>query len=160
MMAASVLTTAGVSGLTLALPTPRGSSDDAAEIAAPEGRILIRQDICFHIAEGRLRFVLDAVIEGLDDVFFEMRRTRMCMHHRLALCVAVLGISEAKHIHFDAGRHQSYHGVHVLRDTRRRVQGDRSPDRVDILLRDAVASQEVPGDIRAVDFEAMILAAV
>jgi hypothetical protein len=40
------------------------------------------------------------------------------------------------------------------------VQGDRGPDRVDILLRDAVASQEVPGDIRAVDFEAMIRAAV
>ena len=72
MMAASVLTTAG----DLALPTPRGSSDDAAEIAAPEGRILIRQDICFHIAEGRLRLVLDTVIEGLDDVFFEMRAAR------------------------------------------------------------------------------------
>jgi hypothetical protein len=33
--------------------------------------------------------------------------------------------------------------VHVLRDARRRVQGDRGPDRFDILLRDAVASQEV-----------------
>jgi len=50
--------------------------------------------------------------------------------------------------------------VHVLRDTRRSVQGDRGPDRFDILLRNAVASQEVTGGIRAVNFEALIRAAV
>jgi hypothetical protein len=50
--------------------------------------------------------------------------------------------------------------VHVLRDAGRRVQGDRGPDRFDILLRDAVASQEVTGDIRAANFEPLIRAAV
>jgi hypothetical protein len=114
----------------------------------------------FNVAEGRLRLAFDTVIEGLDDVFLEMCRTRMCVHDRLTLGVTVLGISEAKHVHFDAGRHQSYHGMHVLRDAQCRVQGDRGPDRVDILLRDAAASQEVPGDIRAIDFEAMIRAAM
>ena len=48
----------------------------------------------------------------------------------------------------------------MLRDARRRVQGDRGPDRVDIVLRDAVASQEVAGDVRAVNLEAMVRAAV
>src|SRR5882672_10111658 len=74
------------------LPSPGRGADHAAEIAACEGGILIRENIGFHIAERRLRLVLDAVIEGLDDVFLEMRSTRMCMHHRLALRVAVLGI--------------------------------------------------------------------
>jgi hypothetical protein len=40
------------------------------------------------------------------------------------------------------------------------MQGDRGPDRVDILLRDAVASEEVTGDIRPVDLETLGLAAV
>src|ERR1700681_282541 len=75
------------------LPSPGGGADHAAEIAAPEGRILIGENIGFHIAERCLRLVLDAVIEGLDDVFLKMRSTRMCMHHRLALRVAVFGIA-------------------------------------------------------------------
>jgi len=50
--------------------------------------------------------------------------------------------------------------VHVFRDARRRVQCDRGPDRINILLRDAVTSQEVAGDVGAVDFEAVIRAAV
>jgi hypothetical protein len=37
--------------LARSLPSPGGGADHAAEIAAPEGRILIRQNICFHIAE-------------------------------------------------------------------------------------------------------------
>ena len=65
-----------------------------------------------------------------------------------------------EHVHLDAGRHQRDDRVHVLRDARRRVQGDRGPDRVDVLLRDAVASQEVTGGIRAVDLEALMRAAV
>src|SRR6202011_1983836 len=87
------------------LPAPGGSSDDAAEIAAGEVRILIREHVGLDVAEGRLRLVLDAIVEGLDDVFHEMRSTRMCMHHRLALRVAVLGIAQPEHIHFDAARH-------------------------------------------------------
>src|SRR5580704_12900978 len=90
------------------LPSPGGGADHAAEVAAPEGRIFVRENIGFHVAEGCLGLVLDAVIEGLDDVFLETRSTRMCMHHRLALRVGVFGISYAKYVHFDAGRYQSY----------------------------------------------------
>ena len=50
--------------------------------------------------------------------------------------------------------------MHVLRDARRGVQGDRSPDRFDVVLRDAAASQGVAGGVRAVDFEAFLRAAV
>ena len=78
------------------LPSPGGCTDHAAKIAAPEEWIFIRENIGFHITEGRLRLVLDAVIEGLDDVFFEMYVPRMGMNYRLALFIAVFGISEAK----------------------------------------------------------------
>src|SRR6266852_3061748 len=104
------------------LPAPGGSSDDAAKIAAAEVRILIRQHVGLDVAEGRLRFVLDTVVEGLDDVFLEMRRTRMCTDHRLALGIAVFGISQAKYVHFDARRQERDDRVHVLRDAGRRVQ--------------------------------------
>jgi hypothetical protein len=40
------------------------------------------------------------------------------------------------------------------------MQGDRGPDRVDILLRNAVASEEVSGDICPVDLETLGLPAV
>src|SRR5260370_2723927 len=142
------------------LPSPRGGADHAAEIDAAEVRVLIREHVGVDVAEGRLRLVLVAIVEGLDDVFLETRSTRMYMHHRLALRVAVLGISYAKHIHFDAGRHQGYDRVHVLRDAGRRVQGDRRPDRFDILLTDSVASQEVTGGICAVNLEAFLPGAV
>src|SRR5258707_7173825 len=87
------------------LPSPRGGADHAAEIDATEVRVLVREHVGVDIAEGRLRLVLVAVVEGLDDVFLETRITLMCMHHRLALRVAVLGIAYPEHIHFDAGRH-------------------------------------------------------
>src|SRR5260370_18723344 len=135
------------------LPAPGGSPNDAAEIDAGEVRILIREHIGIDVAEGRLRLVLVAVVEGLDDIFFETRATRMRMHYRLALRVAVFGISQAKHIHFDAGCHQGYDRVHVRGDARRRVQGDRGPDRFNVLLMDSVASQEVTVGICAVDLE-------
>src|SRR5438876_9253567 len=72
---------------------PGGSPNDAAEIDAGEVRVLVREHVGVDVAEGRLRLVLVAVVEGLDDVFFEMRAARMRMHHRLALRVAVLGIA-------------------------------------------------------------------
>src|SRR5258705_10791015 len=87
------------------LPSPGRGADHAAEIDLGEVRVLIREHVGVDIAEGRLRLVLVAVVEGLDDVFFETRATWMYVHHRLALRVAVFGISEPEHIHFDAGRH-------------------------------------------------------
>src|SRR5437016_7315198 len=103
------------------LPAPGGAADHSAEIAAGEVRILVREYVGLHIAERCLRLVLDAVVERLDDIFLEMRSTRMGMRHGLALRVAVFGIGQAKHVHFDAARHQSYDGMHVLRYSRRRV---------------------------------------
>src|SRR5882757_3750655 len=88
------------------LPSPGRGADHAAEIDLGEVRVLIREYVGVDIAEGRLRLVLVAVVEGLDDIFLETRATRMCMHHRLALRVAVFGISQSKHVHFDARRHQ------------------------------------------------------
>src|ERR1700720_4194176 len=76
------------------LRAPGGAADHAAEIDAMEVQVLVREHVGVDVAEGRLRLVLVAVVEGLDDVFLETRRTRMCMHHRLALHVAVFGISE------------------------------------------------------------------
>src|SRR5216683_1851990 len=75
------------------LPAPGGVADHAAEIAAGKMRILIREHVGLHIAEGRLRLVLDAVVEGLDDVFPEARAARVRLYHRLALRVAVLAIA-------------------------------------------------------------------
>src|SRR5260370_5580654 len=111
------------------LPAPGGAADHAAEIALMEVRILVREHVGIDVAEGRLRLVLVAVVEGLDDVFLETRVTRMCMHHRLALRVAVFGISQSKHVHFDAGRHQSYDRLPARGEARRRVRGDRGADR-------------------------------
>src|SRR6202049_2871659 len=142
------------------LPSPGRGADDAAEIDAGEVRVLIREHVGVDVAEGRLRLLLVAVVEGLDDVFFETRATRMDVHHRLALRVAVFRISNPEHIHFDARCHQSYDRVHVLRDARCRVQGDCGPDRFNVLLMDSVASQEVTGGICAVNLEAFLRAAV
>jgi hypothetical protein len=41
--------------------------------------------------------------------------------------------------------------MHVLRDAGRRVHGDRRPDRIDVILADGVAEEEVAGGIRAID---------
>jgi len=40
----------------------------------------------------------------------------MCMHHRLSLRVGEFGIVYSQYVHFDAGRHQGYDRVHVLRN--------------------------------------------
>jgi len=49
------------------LPAPSGSSDDAAEIAAGEVRILIREHVGLDVPKV-VSGLLDAVVEGLDDV--------------------------------------------------------------------------------------------
>src|ERR1700704_4845821 len=79
--------------------SPGGPADDAAEVAAVEMRLLVRKDVGLDVAEGRIGLVLDAVVEGLDDVFFEMLRAGMALHDRLALDVAVFGIGQPQHVH-------------------------------------------------------------
>src|SRR6266851_9525651 len=109
---------------------PGGAADHAAEVAAMEVRLLVRDHVGLDVAEGRLRLVLDAVVERLDDVFLEMLGTRMGAHHSLALGVAVFGMGQAEHIHFHADRHQRHDGVHVLRNAGGGVERNRAPDGV------------------------------
>src|SRR5258708_2710788 len=139
---------------------PGRSANHAAEIAAPEGRVLVRKHVGLHVSECRVGLVFDAVVERLDDVFLELLGARMRVHDRFACRVAVFGIGQPQHVHLDAGRHQSDDGVHVLRDARRRVQSDRRPDRIDVVLANAVTAEEVAGGVRAVDLEALVGAAV
>src|SRR6202162_1339485 len=81
--------------------SPGGAADDAAEIAAVEMRLLVRDDVGLDVAEGRIRLVLDAVVEGLDDVIFEMLGAGVGLYDRLALEIAVFGIGQPQHVHFD-----------------------------------------------------------
>src|SRR6266851_2405507 len=50
---------------------PGRSTNYAAEIAAPESRVLVREHVGLDVAECRVGLVLDAVVERLDDVFLE-----------------------------------------------------------------------------------------
>jgi hypothetical protein len=50
--------------------------------------------------------------------------------------------------------------MHVLGNTRRRVQGNGGPDDVNILLSDPMAAKEFASCIRTIDFEPLIVAAV
>src|ERR1700721_4062608 len=50
---------------------PRRATDAAAEVTTVEVRVLVGDHIGLDVAEGGIGLVLDAVIEGLDDVFLE-----------------------------------------------------------------------------------------
>ena len=106
------------------------------------------------------RVAFDAAVERLNDVVLEVIGTWMRVEDRFTFSVAVFGIGQPQHIHLDAGRHQSDDGVHMLRDARRRVQSDRGPDRINVALRNAMAAEEIAGGVCAVDFEALMGAAV
>jgi hypothetical protein len=58
---------------------PVRAADHAAEIAAVEVRILVGDDIGLDVAEGRFGLVLDAIVEGLDDILLEIRRARKAL---------------------------------------------------------------------------------
>src|ERR1700683_534387 len=92
---------------------PSRSTDNAAEIAALETGVLIRKNVGLDVAECRVGLVLDAVVEGLDDVLLEAIAARMRLHHRISLGIAVLGIGQTEHIHLDAGRDQGDDRMHV-----------------------------------------------
>src|ERR1700732_1106966 len=84
-------------------PAPPGrSANHAAEIAAPESRVLVREHVGLDVAECRVGLVFDAVIERLDDVFLEMLGARMRVHDGFAFIVAVCGIAQPQHVHLDA----------------------------------------------------------
>src|SRR5580704_16925018 len=73
---------------------PRRCADHAAEVAALEGGVLVRKNVCLDVAECRMRLVLEAIVECLDDVFLEVITARMCLEHHVSLRIAVLGIGE------------------------------------------------------------------
>src|ERR1700712_4777195 len=72
--------------------SPGRFADHAAEIAALEARGLVRKDVRLDVAECRVRLALDALVEGLDDLFLEVITARMCPQHRISFGIAVLGI--------------------------------------------------------------------
>ncbi len=50
---------------------PSRSTNHAAEIAAPESRVLVREHVGLDVAECRVGLAFDPVVERLDDVFLE-----------------------------------------------------------------------------------------
>jgi hypothetical protein len=55
------------------LAPPLRTADDTTEGHALELWILVRQHICLHVEECRLRLVPDAAAKGVGDVFFSGR---------------------------------------------------------------------------------------
>src|ERR1700716_1284244 len=93
------------------LRAPSGAADHAAEISSREMRVLVGEHVGLDVAEGSVRLVPDAVVEGLDDLFLEAVAARMRLHHRPALCVGKFGISNAQHVHLYARRQERNHRV-------------------------------------------------
>src|SRR5271163_4400344 len=70
---------------------PGRGADYLTKIYRPEGRILVGEHIGLDIAKGRLGLVVDGVIEGLDDLFLEAARARVCVDDGLAFSVGEFG---------------------------------------------------------------------
>jgi hypothetical protein len=68
--------------------------------------VLFCEHVCFHVSEGSFRLVFDAVVEGLEDILFEVGCTWERVHHRVAVGVNKAGVVDSQHIHFDPGRYQ------------------------------------------------------
>src|SRR6266700_2194827 len=83
------------------LALPVRTADDTAEVHALELWILVRQHICLHIAECRLRLVLDAVVKGLDDVFFKVLGAWIRGDDRFAISVGEFRVGDSENIHLD-----------------------------------------------------------
>src|SRR5260370_23668815 len=83
------------------LALPLRTADDAAEVRALELWIFVRQYICLHIAECRLRLMLDAVVKGLDDVFFEVIGARIRGDDRSAISSGEFRVGDSENIHLD-----------------------------------------------------------
>src|SRR5882757_4176749 len=82
--------------------SPGRSPNHAAEIAAPESRVLFREHVGLDVAECRVGLVFDAIVERLDNVFLELIGARMRVHDRYTFSVAVFGIGQPQHVHLDA----------------------------------------------------------
>jgi hypothetical protein len=62
-----------------------GVADHTAEVAAAEAGIFVCQHVCFHVSKGGLRLMFYAIVEGLQNVFFEMGCTRESLYDGVAV---------------------------------------------------------------------------
>src|SRR3984893_16057608 len=103
----------------MCLAGPGRGADYAAEILGPERGVLVGENVGVDSAEGRLGLVVEAVVEGLDDLFLEAAGSRVRANHGFALDVRELGKSDTEHVHLDAGGNER--GMHVRWDAGRGV---------------------------------------
>src|SRR4051794_22870351 len=68
----------------MCLAGPGGGANHAAEILRLEGGILVGEHVGLDIAKGRLGLGVDAVVEGLDDLFLEAAGARVHADDSLA----------------------------------------------------------------------------
>src|SRR5229473_4259099 len=101
---------------------PRGVTDHTAEVATVEGGILVCEYVCFHVSEGSFRLVFDAVVEGLQDILFEMGCTWVRLNDCFPVGGCEAGVVDSEHIHFNTGRQQGNDRMHVLRNAGRSVK--------------------------------------
>ncbi|MBB4189156.1 hypothetical protein GGE07_005837 [Sinorhizobium terangae] len=104
-------------------------------------------------AEGALRSVLHALVEGIDDPVFEVGASRIGGYHGLSLAFAETVKAAPDDIHSSPGLDEKYLRVHVLGDPGSRVKCNCIPD---IGFGNAVCLQEVTSGGGAVHFEAKL----
>ncbi len=90
-------------------------------------RVLIGDDIGFHVSKAHAGLVLDVIIEGLDDFLLEQRAARKWADDRLAHVVVVVTIGQPEDVHLHSRWHQGRNRIHVPGDTKRGVKCDRRP---------------------------------
>src|ERR1700733_8296672 len=79
---------------------PGRLTDHSAEVATAEAGILVCEYIRFHVSESSLRIMLDAVVEGLQNVLFEMGCARVRLSDRDAVGVSEAAVVDSEYIHF------------------------------------------------------------
>jgi len=90
----------------------------STQLLARRPAIFVCEYIRFHVSESSLRIMLDAVVEGLQNVLFEMGCARVRLYDRDAVGVSEAAVVDSEYIHFDACRHGGNYRAHVLRDAR------------------------------------------
>src|SRR4029077_9796480 len=105
----------------MCLAGPSRGADHAAEILGSERGGLVGGSGGVGSAESRLGLVVEAVVEGLDDLFLKAAGARVRADHGFALGLGELGKSDAEHIHLDTGGNERNDGMHVRWDAGRGV---------------------------------------
>ena len=88
---------------------PGGVQDDLAKIGALELQIFVCQHVIVHSAKGAIRPMLHAVIEGVNNVLFEVIAAGMGGHHAKPLLFVKVIIGEPENVHLDAGGDECHH---------------------------------------------------